>query len=81
MAKGRVDVRQSQRRGTGRLRFYDAHKDTQEVVLEALKMAREGLDTDSDTRALEAICLHFLTTGGAPRPAAAPPRRRLPADM
>jgi hypothetical protein len=76
MAKGRVDIRHNDNRGTARLRFYGVHDDQQEVILQALKVARDGLGTESDTRALEAICLQFLTTGGAPRPAATPPTER-----
>ena len=62
MAKGSVDIRFSQSRGTSRFRFYDIHEDQQDVILEALKHARQILDTQSDTYALEMVCLQYLST-------------------
>jgi len=48
------------RTGKARLRFYNVAPDHLEIILTALKMCREELDTEYDTVALEAICLHYL---------------------
>ena len=69
--KGRVDVRRNETTGLSRLRFYAVHDDQLEVILGALKVVREELGTEDDTRALEMICLQCLCTPGA-RPRKAP---------
>jgi hypothetical protein len=69
--KGRVDVRHNRERGVSRLRFYDVHDDQLEVILEALKLARHELGVESDTQALEMICLQALATAAPAKPSAA----------
>jgi hypothetical protein len=60
MAAGRVDVRMMKHSGKARLRFYGVAPDHLETILKALAMAREELNTEYDTVALEAICLLFI---------------------
>lgn len=62
MANGKVDVRISQRRKTARLRFYDVYTDQITTIQTALEQARQDAGTAHDTVALDAICMHYLST-------------------
>jgi hypothetical protein len=57
---GRVHVRPCKNRGYSRLRFMHVYPDQVESILQALSLTREELDTEYDSVALEAICLHYL---------------------
>ncbi len=62
MESGLVDVRTNRHTGKSRLRFYGIAADHLEVIQYALKVAREGLGTEYDSVALDAICQSFLGT-------------------
>lgn len=62
MGSGKVDVRIMQRNAKARLRFYNVAPDQLEVIMNALEIARNELGTGHDTVALDAICIHFLST-------------------
>jgi len=59
---GKVDIRTMKRTGKARLRFYGVAPDHLEIILEALKLAREEFNTEYDTVALDSICMHFLNS-------------------
>ena len=63
MAHGKVDTRTMRRTGLKRLRFYDLHEDQREVIQAALDHARTEAETEHDTVALTAICVHYLANG------------------
>jgi hypothetical protein len=48
---------------------FKLHDDQKEVVVEALEVAKNDADTEFDAVALEAICMNFLSSGGAAKPA------------
>lgn len=58
-----VDVRQMKRTGMYRLRFYDCYEDQLPNIKAALEIAREEMETEHDTQALEMICVHYLANG------------------
>lgn len=60
MANGQVDIRHSKRHDKFRLRFYAVAHDQLEVILPALRLAREELNTMYDSVALEHICMAYL---------------------
>ena len=60
MSSGKADVRITKRNGKARIRFYGVAPDHLDMIQLALKEAREQLNTEYDTVALEAICLDFL---------------------
>ena len=62
MSKGKVDIRTCNRNGKARLRFYDVAPDHLEMIKQALQVAREQTGSEHDTVALEAICMHFLSS-------------------
>ena len=62
MAKGRVDIRVMKHTQKARLRFYNAYPDSVEIILAALELARHETGSLYDTVALEAICMHFLSS-------------------
>ena len=66
MAKGRVDIRVMKKTDKARLRFYNVYPELLHTILAALELARQEAGTHSDTVALDAICMHFLST--YPRP-------------
>jgi hypothetical protein len=57
---GRVHVRPNKDRGYSRLRFLRLYPEQVETILIALSHAREELDTQYDSVALDAICMHYL---------------------
>ncbi len=63
MSAKRVDIRQMQRTGKCRLRFYDVFPDQLPQIEAALEKARQEMGTDHDTQALEMICVHYLANG------------------
>ena len=63
MSAKRVDIRQMQRTGKRRLRFYDVFPDQLPQIEAALEKARQEMGTDHDTQALEMICVHYLANG------------------
>jgi hypothetical protein len=69
MPAGRVDVRQTERTGKSRLRFYGVADDQLEIIQTALFLARSELGTDFDTVALDGICTSYLATAGYASPA------------
>ena len=60
--KGRVNVRLNAKRNTYRYRFQPIHPDQATTINLALKIAREGGETEFDSVALEYICMNFLST-------------------
>ena len=50
----------SKDRGYSRLRFLHLYPEQVETILIALSHAREELDTQYDSVALDAICMHYL---------------------
>lgn len=62
MAHGEVDTRVMRKTRLKRLRFYDVHEDQRELIMDALKKARQEAETEHDTVALVGICLHYLAT-------------------
>ncbi len=62
MSSMKVDYRKIKASGKTRLRFPDVHEDQLDLILQALEVAGEAMGTEHGTVALEAICLHFLTT-------------------
>jgi len=60
MASGKVDVRLTKRTGKYRLRFYGVAPDQLETILNALRFARDEIDTEHDTVALEGMCILFM---------------------
>ena len=64
MAHGKVDTRVIRKSRLKRLRFYDVHEDQRELILDALKKARNEAETEHDTVALTGICLHYLANSG-----------------
>jgi len=66
MAKGRVNIRTNQTTGKARLRFYEVYPEQSETILAALDKARDITRSQSDTVALEAICMDFLASPSIP---------------
>jgi len=62
MASGKVDIRIMKHTDKARLRFYDVYPEQLELILAAIERAREGTGSINDTVALEAICMHFLSS-------------------
>ena len=62
MTSGKVDIRTMKRTEKARLRFYNVYPEQSEIILAALEKARESTGSKHDTVALEAICIHFLSS-------------------
>lgn len=64
MSRGKVDTRVMRKTSLKRIRFYDVHEDQRELIMDALKKARDEAETEHDTVALTGICLHYLANSG-----------------
>lgn len=63
MSAKRMDVRRMQRTSKSRIRFYDVFDDQLPQIRAALDKARDEMETDHDSQALEMICVHYLANG------------------
>jgi len=74
MKQGRVEIRStsnvrysvgistSKRNSLHRLRFYGIDQERLDTILTALKLAKAECGTKFDSIALDAICMHFIST-------------------